>query len=491
VVGIAFDYNDTVDSVPGHQRGDIAEWSVRSAGHDHVLHGLPDRAAEEFLRRRHDCTPYLDRCPFDHQFRRSEAFRNRGRYESRLGASPDDARDKNGQPDRMRSPLEQDVRLGRIAGVRIGLNWSILVAIVLFSWTLGGGVFPDAVPGKSGAVYSLMAAAGVFLLFGSIAAHELGHALQARRDGVQIDQITLWAFGGVAQFRAQLPSAAVELRVALAGPAVSVALAGLFSAAVSALGRWETVQAVVSWAGYLNLAVAIFNLVPAFPLDGGRVLRALLWRSKGDLGAATRSAAEVGVAIGYGFAILGGAMVIGGGDLGGLWLAAIGLFVVQAARAEAQQAVLDSRLGGHTVAEIMTPNPVRIRADQTLSGALATVSDARHGVYPVVDSEDRPVGVLAIRSLARIDAGARSTTPVAHLMLPVQADGLVGVDDPAQRAVEAIASSPVSRVLVVHRDHLVGLVSASDVIWLMQVGLPRDQRHLHESSRPNVNIVRK
>jgi CBS domain-containing protein len=172
-------------------------------------------------------------------------------------------------------------------------------------------------------------------------------------------------------------------------------------------------------------------------------------------------------------------------------LAAIGLFVVQAARAEAQQAVLDSRLGGHTVAEIMTPNPVRIRADQTLSGALATVSDARHGVYPVVDSEDRPVGVLAIRSLARIDAGARSTTPVAHLMLPVQADGLVGVDDPAQRAVEAIASSPVSRVLVVHRDHLVGLVSASDVIWLMQVGLPRDQRHLHESSRPNVNIVRK
>ncbi len=396
--------------------------------------------------------------------------RNRGWYPFLLGASPDETAVQHRQRVGMGDPLKQDLQLGRLAGVRIGLNWSVLVAVVLFAWTLGVGVFPDAAPGRAGGVYAAMAAAGVFLLFASIAAHELGHALQARRDGVQIEEITLWAFGGVARFRQKLPSAGVELRMALAGPAVSVALGGVFATLAVALRRWDPAHQVAAWLGYVNLAIGAFNMVPAFPLDGGRVLRALLWRSKGDLKSATQAAARVGMATGYGFAILGGMVVIAGGDLGGLWLAAIGLFVVNAARAEAQQVFFDARFRDLTVAEIMTRNPVRVADDDLVAEALASIARSRHGVYPVVDAGERPVGALAMRDVARLSSAARSIARVTEQMRPIGAETIVDVGAPALDAVAAIATSPISRVFAVERDRLVGVVSASDLIWMMHVG---------------------
>ena len=169
--------------------------------------------------------------------------------------------------------MTTSIELGRIFGIRIGVNWSWLVVVALIVWTLAVGIFPSTNPGLSDGTYVVMAVAAAVLFFTSLLLHELGHAVQARREGMEIEGITLWLFGGVAKFRGTFPSAGAEFRIAIAGPLVSLALGVMFS-----LGAWlvpadESIDAVAAWLGYINLTLLFFNLLPALPLDGGRVLR--------------------------------------------------------------------------------------------------------------------------------------------------------------------------------------------------------------------------
>jgi Zn-dependent protease len=175
-------------------------------------------------------------------------------------------------------------RLGRLAGIEIGANWSWLLVVALIVWSLAAGVFPTSNPGLSDGAYIAMAAVAALLFFASLTLHELGHAIQSRRDGIAIDGIPLWVFGGVARFRGEMPSAGAELRVAVAGPVVSLALGVAFLAAALALPLPAAVDGVVF------LFLLAFNLLPALPLDGGRVLRAALWARRGDFTQATRTA---------------------------------------------------------------------------------------------------------------------------------------------------------------------------------------------------------
>src|SRR5262245_415477 len=174
------------------------------------------------------------------------------------------------------------VRLGRIAGIEFGVNWSWFVVFALIVWTLASGVFPSTNPGLSKWTHVAMAIVAAFLFFVSILLHEFGHALQARREGIEIDGITLWLFGGVARFKGSFRTAGAEFRVAIAGPLVSLALGVLFVLLALISGLPSAVDGVASWLGYINLTLLVFNLIPAQPLDGGRVLHAAIWRARGD-----------------------------------------------------------------------------------------------------------------------------------------------------------------------------------------------------------------
>lgn len=231
--------------------------------------------------------------------------------------------------------MKDTIRLGRIAGIPIGINWTWIFVFALFAWSLAVGVFPATNPGLSTATYVGMALVAVVLFFGSLLLHELGHAVVARREGITIDGITLWLFGGVSRFRSTFPSAGAEFRVAVAGPVVS-AVFGVFFVAFAALTQLTpAVDGVAAWLGYINLLLLGFNLLPALPLDGGRVLHAALWRARENFAWATKIGATIGRGFGVAMIAAGLLLFFVDGSFSDLWLALIGWFLFGAATAEA------------------------------------------------------------------------------------------------------------------------------------------------------------
>ncbi len=372
--------------------------------------------------------------------------------------------------------MKDTVRIGRIAGVEIGVNWSWVIVLVLIVWTLAAGIFPADVPGLSDGTYLVMAVVAAVLFFASLLLHELGHAVRARREGMQIDGITLWLFGGVARFRGMFPSAGTEFRVAVAGPIVSIVLGlgFLLVAALADLGR--AVDGAATWLGYINLVLAAFNLLPAQPLDGGRLLHAAIWSRTGDFVRATRQAGKAGEALGY--AMIGGGvlMFIVWGAFGGAWLAFLGWFLLNAARAEARTVLVRQALGGVRVGDLMTAHPVTVRADATLGRFMDDVAwRSRYTTYPVVDgAEGHPVGLLTFRGVAESPRSEWDRRIVAEQMIPMADLATVTPDQQADAAFETLMASP-SRVLVVDGGRLVGILSISDIMRATEVAGHRSQ----------------
>ena len=233
--------------------------------------------------------------------------------------------------------------LGRVAGIEIGVNWSWLVVFGLITWSLATAIFPEANPGLGDGTYLAMAVVAALLFFASILLHELGHAVRAQREGMEITGITLWLFGGVAKFRGMFPSAGAEFRIAIAGPLVSLVLGLVFVGAAVVITGAEVVDAVAAWLGYINLSLLVFNLLPALPLDGGRVLRAALWSARKDFRWATRVAASIGRGFGFLFIAGGLALAFWTDTMSGLWFAFLGWFLLSAASVEAAS----SRFAAH------------------------------------------------------------------------------------------------------------------------------------------------
>lgn len=312
--------------------------------------------------------------------------------------------------------MRNSYSLGRVAGIEIGLNWSVLFLLALLMWTLATGIFPSTNPGLGDNTYFAMAVVASLAFFASILLHELGHAVQARRDGMRIDGITLWLFGGVARFGGMFPSAGAEFRIAVAGPLVSALLGGGFVAAALIPGLPEPADAVCAWLGFTNLALLAFNLIPALPLDGGRMLRAALWAWKGDLRRATRMAASTGRALALAMIGLGIAVTVMGATASGIWLAFIGWFVLQAAAAEARYVEMPAA-GLLTVRDMMDVDPVTTAPGTTLEGfADATADGPPYLVYPVVEG-GRAVGLLPLRCLAEVPRERWGEHRVADCML--------------------------------------------------------------------------
>jgi Zn-dependent protease len=309
--------------------------------------------------------------------------------------------------------MNTSFRIGRIAGIEIGANWSWLALLALVIWSLAGAVFPTTNPGLSSGVYVAMAAVAALLFFASVVLHELGHARQARHEGMQVGGVTLWGLGGVARFTGMFPSASAELRVALAGPLVSLVLGLGFVALAFILQPGSAIDGVVAWLGYINLLLLAFNLIPAMPMDGGRVLRALLWRARGNLAWATSVATNVAFVLGAAMIVIGLVLVMSWGP-GGLWLAFIGVFVMTAGRAEAQSVAVRAALAGLHVRDAMTPAPwqsagdappddiPQVDADADLATSIAAILQAGATVAAVVHA-GKAVGCLdAARAMRRI-----------------------------------------------------------------------------------------
>lgn len=361
--------------------------------------------------------------------------------------------------------MNDSYSLGRIAGVRIGLNWSVLVLLGLLMWTLATGIFPSTNPGLGDNTYLAMAVVASLAFFGSILLHELGHAVQARREGMEIDGITLWLFGGVARFTGMFPSPGAEFRIAIAGPLVSLLLGGGFVGLAYLPGLPESANAVAAWLGFINLLLLAFNLLPALPLDGGRVLRAALWRWKGDIRSATSLAASGGRAIAIILIGLGVALYLLQGAFSGIWLAFVGWFLLQAAGAEARALAVTAppQLAGLRVRDLMVADPVTTSPDLTLADFIdLTASPHRHTVYPVVE-DGRVVGLIPVRCIWEVPRAEWDTRRVADCMVRRDRLPTVTADDDLGVALLALRRSGYERLLVLDGDRLVGLLSITDV----------------------------
>ncbi|HEX7256210.1 MAG TPA: site-2 protease family protein [Gaiellaceae bacterium] len=369
--------------------------------------------------------------------------------------------------------MSEGFELGRIAGIRISIHWSWIVVFVLITWTLADSIFPNQNPGLSDSAYLTMAVVAAVLFFACLLLHELGHALQARREGIEIEGITLWLFGGVAQFRGLFPSAGAEFRVAIAGPLVSLALGVAFVLAAVALDIPRAVDGVAAWLGFINLMLLGFNLIPALPLDGGRVLRAALWRAKGDLAAATRTAAGIARGFAYLLILLGLAELVLLGSFGGVWLAFIGWFLLQASAAEARYLAARQALGGLRVADLMARDPATVPQDMSLGRFVDdVVFSRRFTTYPVVDN-GRVVGLLPFRCVAETPRREWDERAVRECMVGLDETPVFRPDEPLLGAFERLGSSELNRGLVLDGDRLVGLLSITDVARALEVGGPR------------------
>ena len=361
-----------------------------------------------------------------------------------------------------------NIRLGRIGGVEVRINWSWLVIFALIVWSLADGIFPSQNPGLSRGVHLAMAVVAALLFFASLLLHELGHAWVARREGLEIDGITLWLFGGVSQFKSRFPSPGAEFRIAIAGPLVSLVL-GVIFVLIALAGLPSAVDGVAAWLGYINLTLLAFNLIPALPLDGGRVLRAALWRIRGDLGWATRIATEIGRGFGYLFIALGIAMFIFQGSFSGAWLAFIGWFLLQAATAEARYIATEAALDGLRVRDLMVRKPVTVDGDLTIGQFMDEVAHSRRfTTYPVVDA-DRPIGLLAFSSVAAVPRSEWDSRRVRDAMIPLDGVPLLTEDETAVDALTALSSPTSNRGLVVENGHLAGLLSITDLTRALEV----------------------
>ena len=379
--------------------------------------------------------------------------------------------------------MEETIRLGRVRGIPVGLNWSLLVIFGLVVLGLAGGRLPLVYPGYDAGVYLLAAVVVGLLFFGSILAHELGHALLAQRKGVEVEGITLWLFGGVARFATEPRTPSDELRIAGIGPLISLLAGGLFALlalGLGAAGADELVIGTVSWLALINVVLAAFNLIPAAPLDGGRILRAWLWRRTGDRQQAGVSAARAGRVLGLTLIGLGILEVALGVGIGGLWFILIGFFILTAARAEETHA----RLQGLRVRDVMTPEPVTAPDWLTVQAVIDDyVFVNRCSTFPLRGFDGAVSGIVTLRAIKRVPAERRADTRVRDIACPIEQVPVCAPEDDLAEVLPRLGGGcSDGRALVFANGELVGIVSPTDLARINNLAdLRRARREPHIS----------
>ncbi len=354
------------------------------------------------------------------------------------------------------------IKLGRFAGIPLSANWSVVFIGTLLTVSLATGILPAAAAGIAPLTAWLLGLTGAAIFLASLLAHELGHSIVARRAGVPVAEITLWMFGGVAKMAVEPRTADDELRIAAAGPSVSAALAATFGAAafgLAALGTPAALVALVGWLGIVNAALAIFNLLPGLPLDGGRILRAWLWKRKGDRAAATVTAAGAGRMVGGGLMGLGALQLVTGGA--GLWTIAIGFMLFHAARTELAAQQTRESLRTVTVARVTEPVPPVVPATRTAAW-LAPMATQGSGHYLLHDDDDRIVGLVTLDQVRAVPPSAAATTSLVSIAHTVSRGDLrvVAADQPLGQGGDLDLDT---NMIVFDRGQLVGVVTPSGI----------------------------
>lgn len=348
--------------------------------------------------------------------------------------------------------------LGKILGVQVVLDGSWFIFGLLIAWLLGDS-FHNGFPHVSSGAGWLLGAMGAVLFLCSVLAHELSHAVVARRKGIPTHRITLFIFGGVAQISEEPHTPGDEIRIALAGPAMSLVLGGLLIGlgVMAAQVRAQAGQALFLTVGATNLLLAAFNMLPGFPLDGGRVFRAIVWHTSGNFAKATRVAATSGRVIGLGLMGAGGLFVLHGDLADGIWLALIGLFLHQAALSYHRQA---SQTPPATVADLMTPQPTWVAATTALDEALyQQLVAARDRAFPVVGPEGWIAGVVTAEALDSIPRERWGSVTAGQIMIPMQWAMVANASEPYDAVLARLAMNPAGRFVVLEAGRLVGMLT--------------------------------
>lgn len=353
------------------------------------------------------------------------------------------------------------IPIGKVFGIHLRLHYSWFLVFGLITWALTAGYFPDAYPhwGTLKAV-----GAGIltsFLFFASLLAHELMHSLTAQSKGLGVESITLFVFGGVSRINAEPRRPGDEFLIAIAGPLTSLILGAVFWGLYYGVeGEYEFVEGVSFWLGWINVAIAGFNLIPGFPLDGGRVLRSILWWKSGNLKKSTKTASGIGRGVGYAF-ILGGIVIIfWGGLLNGLWLALIGWFLQNAAQGSYRQLAVEDMLQGHKVSEIMAPDCPAVAPDLPVDRLVHEyILPSGRRCFPVVES-GRVIGLITMHEIKSVPRDRWPYETARGIMAPFDQLRVVHPADDLAEVLRIMTGEDVNQLPVVEEDgRMVGMIA--------------------------------
>lgn len=366
--------------------------------------------------------------------------------------------------------MQKGLKLFKVIGIQISLDYTWFIIFALVAWTLSQGYFPSVVPGLAMWIYIAMGVVSSLLLFASILLHELSHSYVANRLGMDIRGITLFIFGGIAELSREPDDPRMELKIAIAGPIASVVLAILFwliKEGLTAMALFPLVASICSYLVIINIVVVIFNMIPGFPLDGGRVLRAIWWMKSGNLQRATMVAGRVGKGFALFLIFFGILQTFTGNIIGGLWMVFIGIFLQQAAESGYREVLIRNSLSGIRVGDVMTLEVVTVHPDDSLQVIVDDYLFRHHCVsFPVV-AASRLVGMLNLGDIRAVPKEKWKETRVRDVMEPVTLHSIVTPEETAIEVLSKMATLGVGRFPVVHMGKLVGIISRRDIMKLM------------------------
>jgi Zn-dependent protease len=362
-------------------------------------------------------------------------------------------------------------KVGRLAGIEIAIHPSWLVIAFLVTYSLAVARFPFEFPGWTDAVYWIVAAATAALFFGSVLAHELSHAIVAQRFGLKVEGITLFIFGGATTIEADSRTPREEALIAIAGPATSLAI-GIALVAANVVIAHQQIGALVGWLGFINILLGLFNLIPGFPMDGGRILRALIWRWRGDQLAATRNAAMVGRIFAYGLIAFGVFLALQpGGIFSGLWLALIGWFLSNAAEATAAQAGLERSLRGVKVRDAMDLDPPWVTPNEPVNELVnARMLRGEDRSFLVRHDDGGLAGIVTLTDVRRLSREAWEGARVTDIMTRYADLATIRPETPLIDALRLLQERDVGQLPVIEHDgrQPIGLVTRHGILRLIE-----------------------
>ena len=362
------------------------------------------------------------------------------------------------------------LHLGKIAGIDIYIHFSWLIIFVFLTWSLATGWFPQLYPGWSTATYWLVSAVAALLLFVSVLLHELAHSFVARARGLPVKNITLFIFGGVSNIQQEPTSPGVEFQMAVVGPVVSLLIGVVAYLLMLPLrGSNSPLQGILFYLGVTNILLGIFNLIPGFPLDGGRVLRSIVWKASGSLLLATRVATIVGQIIAYLFILLGIWLFFGGNVLNGIWIGFIGWFLLSSAQSANSQVMLESMFRGVTVGEVMNTKPTTVPANISLQKLVDEYFLPNGLRSALVMQADQLAGLITLSDIRHVPREQWAQVPVGHAMVPLDRLHVVQPQQSLNEVLPLMAGRDVNQLPVVQNGVLVGVLSRDAIVRFLEV----------------------